>query len=337
MDAITEPTEAHRDIAAQFVGAYLPTDTSGEAYEALSAMLAEAEARGRLRIGGNAPPPDLVPEKLIDPDALPALFEANYWRLMERRSELEAGMERWKVLHLVPRPDDWPEGKAWPERYAIPPKDEADFNKTSDMLRVVASFAGGKSPASGEVNEARERVKKPILDAGKVTDNWFNLLREPLRAAILVMDRAQADFLVEKREVEQRRRDSEAAAALEEANRLAEAARVSGGDETVVERAVQAEAEAAAAVQAAEAPITDMTRTKSAAGSVTSLVEKWTFRVVDIVALCRAVVDNKVPAMFVKADDAVIGPMVRKKGGLRECPGLAIEAETTTHRTGRTA
>ena len=132
MDAITtEPTEAHRKAAFDLIYG-VPHGDGDEslraAVETIAAALAEAEARGaRTGPRGNQPPPDLVPERLIDPDALPALFEANYPALLKRKAELEGGVARWKALHLVPRPDDWPEGKAWPERYAVP--NDADNNK----------------------------------------------------------------------------------------------------------------------------------------------------------------------------------------------------------------
>ena len=57
MDAITEPTEAHLK-AADAVLVQFPASTSDMAL-AVARALADAEACGRLRIGGNAPPPDL--------------------------------------------------------------------------------------------------------------------------------------------------------------------------------------------------------------------------------------------------------------------------------------
>ena len=323
-----EPTVEHFRIAREA----MRDDNAGTVAQAI----ADAEARGAGRmIGHNRPPGDLMPEKLIDPDALPALFEANYPALIKRSEELAAGIARWKALHLVPKPDDWPEGKAWPARYQITGDDMN--NRLSDFLRQIASFAGGKSAASGEVDEARSRVKKPILDSAKVTDAWFNNLRDDIRSDVVIMDRAQTDYLRDKQRKEQDRRDADAAAAIEEANRKAEQARAAGGTDAAVEEAVVAEAKADAAVRAAEAPVTDQTRTRSAAGTTTSLVEKWTWKLVDIAELAKAVVAGKAPSMFLTTNDSVIGAAVRPKNGLRECPGLVIEVESSARRSGRTS
>lgn len=328
-------TEEHRTIAADILLAH---EGAGAALlpQSIAWAIAEAEARGRrLGQGGNAPPPDLVPEKLIDPDLLPDLFEKNYPLLVERSMELEAAIERWKRLHLVPKPADWPEGKAWPERFAIP--DDADNGKTSNFVRLLTSFAGGKSAASGEVDEARQKVKAPVISAGKTIDGWFGSLRDSIRTDMLLMDRAQIEYLQAKAREEQRKRDELAAAALEEANRLAEAARAAEGADDAVEQAVVAEARADEAVKAAEQTPTEMTRQRTAEGTTTSLGGKWVWKVVSIMDLAKSVIAGKTPELYLTANEPIIGPAVRAKNGLRECPGLLIEQEAKLNRSGRTS
>lgn len=330
-----EPSALHQEAAVDVLDG---RSTSGDVglRDAIARAIAEAEARGRrLGPGSNAPPVELLPEKLIDPEVLPELFEANYGPLMKRGEELAAGIGRWKERHLVPRPADWPADKGWPERYAI--SDEATNSRTSNFLRLIATYAGGRSAASGEVDEARAKCKKPVLDAGKVIDAWFGSLRDGIRKDVAVMDRAQQDYLEGVRQREQERRDAEAATALEEANRLTEKARAAGGAEAIVQQAVQAEEKADAAIKAAEAPITELTRSRSSEGTTTSLVERWTWKLTDIGALVRAAAAGTVPTLFLTTNDSVIGAAVRPKGGLRQCPGLAIEPETRVGRTGRTS
>lgn len=332
--AIIEPSAIQRRAASLLYEEMEACDSRDECVDLLARWTAETGSVA-YGAGHNNPPPELVPEKLIDPDAIPPLLDANYGALVKRGAELEAGIGRWKAGHLVPRPADWPEGKAWPERYAIP--SDADNNKTADMLRLLASYAGGKSAASGEVNEAREKVKKPLLDAGKSVDAWFNNLRDGIRADVAILDGTQTAYLREKARLEQVKRDQEVAAAKLEAHRLAEAARISGGSDAAVERAIQAEEQVDRAERAADAPITDLSRTKSAAGTTTSLVDKWTWKLTDIMELAQAVVAGKAPSLFLMANDAVIGAAVRPKNGLRECPGLLIENEAQARRTGRTS
>lgn len=320
-----DATEEHRRIAIEILASHEGAG-AGLLPQSIAWAIAEAEERGRrLGAGGNLPPSPLMPEKLIDPEALPALFAENYPDLVKRGEELKAGVERWKAGHLNPTL----------KTFQIP--SDADNNKTADFLRILASYAGGKSAASGEVNEAREKVKRAPFDACKVIDAWFNNLRDDIRADMLLMDRAQTAYLRDKAAKEQADRDRIAAAALEEANRLAEAARAADGAEDVVEQAVQAEARADDAVRAAEATPTEMTRTRSASGTTSSLVDKWIWRLTDIKALAKAVAAGDVPAMFLTTNDAVIGAAVRPKGGLRECPGLVIENDAQARRSGRTS
>ena len=329
-----EPSTLHVEMAQEIIDGHAGSADVSLSF-GIAAAIAEAEARGaRLGPQGNQPPPDLIPERLIDPDVLPDLFAKNYPALVERGKELEAAIGRWKALHLVPKPADWPEGKAWPERYAI--VEDADNGKTSNFVRLLTSFAGGKSAASGEVNETREKVKGPVIAAGKTIDGWFGSLRDGIRASMLLMDRAQIEYLQAVARKEQEKRDQEAAAALELANRKAEEARLANGADEAVEQAVIAEEHAEAAVKAAEAPIADMTRTRTAEGTSTSLGGKWVWKVVSIMELAKAVVAGKVPELYLTANEPIIGPAVRAKNGLRECPGLLIEQEARLNRSGRT-
>lgn len=303
---------------------------------AIAKAIAEAEARGRrLGQGGNAPPLDLVPEKLVDPDVLPDLFAKNYQALVERGKELEAAIGRWKALHLVPKPSDWPEGKAWPERYAI--VEDADNGKTSNFVRLLTSFAGGKSAASGEVDEARQKVKAPVIAAGKTVDGWFGSLRDGIRLDMALMDRAQIEYLKEKAAAEQRKRDADATAALELANRKAAEAAASGGDDEKVEEAIQAEAKAEDAVRAAEQTPTEMTRQRTAEGTTTSLGGKWVAKVVDLMVLVKAVAENRAPLEFLSADASFITRTVQAKKGTIAYPGIEISQEAKLNRSGRTS
>ena len=47
-------------------------------------------------------------------------------------------------------------------------------------------------------------------------------------------------------------------------------------------------------------------------------------------------VAGKVPELYLTANEPIIGPAVRAKNGLRECPGLVIEQEAKLNRSGRT-
>lgn len=331
-----EPTFAHTDLALEITERLATGEIDGPIEQHIALAIAEAEARGaRAGIGGNNPPAPLLPEKLVDPEILPALFAENYGPLVKRSEELAAGLQRWKDKHLVPKPADWPEGKAWPVRFSIP--DDQDNARTANFVRLLSGLAGGKSPASGEVNEAREKVKRAPLDACKVIDGWFGNLRDGLRADMQMMEQTQLAYMKEKSRLEQERRDLDAATALAEADRKAAEARAAGGTDEAVQEALVAEEKAEVAMKAAEAPVAEQTRVRTAEGTTVSLGGKWVWKVVSILDLAKAVIAGKVPELYLTANEAVIGPAVRVKNGLRECPGLEITNEATLNRSGRTS
>lgn len=321
-------TDDHRNLASHFLKEY---SDSERAQETLAALFAEIEDAARRGIGGNQPP--ILPEKLIDVDALPALLAENYGPLQERGKELLAAQVRWMESHIVSPPADWPNGKPWPIQYSI--DSDVDLKQTSDFLAQLAAFAGGKNPASGEVDEARQKVKRAPFDACKVIDSWFNGLREDIRIAADKIAGAQSAYLIRKAEAE--RRERQRIAEIEEANAraaLEEARRQNGADEATA-AAIRAEEDAERARRAADAAVA--IKMTSVGGVTTSLRTVWKWELASITELAKAVAEGKAPPQFLQPNESVIGAAVRGKGGLRECPGLRIYDEATAARHGRSA
>lgn len=325
----------------------------------------EIERDARHEIGGNFPPPDarINPERLIDVAALPMLLEANYQPLLERGTELQKSAEAWLIDHLVPRPANWPEGKAWPVKYAI--RSEEDNGNTSDFLKQLADFAGGRTLASGEVDETRQKVKKSVIDAGKSIDGWFNGKRARHREIGEIADVAQTAFLDEKRREQARERQRLADEAAERARLALEAAKVAKGADDAVEAAVHAQDVAEVAAVRAAAPVTDMVRSTSMGGTTTTLATNWTWKLVNkgafILAAAAPLVQRllwSIPAIATNPElqkaisaalkldepDAMVsldlvmenGPALtqatRGKGGRRIIPGIEITDITRASR-----
>lgn len=309
----------------------------GAADAALAQLLVQVErdAIARFGVGANNPPPEarILPERLIDVDALPALLVANYGPLIERGKELDAGAARWVEQHAVPKPADWPETKPWPLQVVI--TDDADNNRTADFLRQIATYAGGRSAASGEVDEARQKVKRAPFDACKVIDATFNSWRDPIRASAALMDNAQTAYLRKKADDERRDRERLAAIAAREAAAALEALKTSGGDDEAMATAIRAEETAIQAERAVEAPRADLVRSTSAAGTTTGLRANWTFRTLNLLDLVKAVAEGKAPIDFLTTSDSVIRASI--KAGRRECAGLEIFNDERAARTGRTS
>lgn len=304
----------------------------------LAGLLAAADQETRLGMGANNPPAEakLIPEKLVDPDALPDLLAANYEALAKRSTELTEATTRWRQIHLVKPPADWPEGKPFPARMRI--LDEADNKRTSDFIRMIDAFAGGKSEASGLVHEARVKVTKPLDDSLKVTRGWFNALRDELRQFREMVDGCQTAFLREKAAEAQRQRDDEARIAREAAEAARQKALAEEGEEQAVTEAARTAEIADRAVQAAAAPRAEMARSTSAGGTTTTLRSNWTHQVTDLMLLVKAVAEGKQPLIFLTANTAMINAAIRNKDtALRECPGLDIFDDARAVRTGRTS
>lgn len=282
-------------------------------------------------IGHNQPPATIDPEKLVDLDGLPALLAANYGPLTARGAELQAGVDRWLVKFIAPRPADWPADKAWPVRYVI--GSDAENSKTSEFLQMLAKYAGGKTAASGEVHEARRKITDNLNAAVDKTTGFFEAMRGSIRTAMRVMENAQLGYMTEKAEAARRERERIAEAARVEADRALAAARAAQTDDAIAE-AVKAEDVVAVAERAAEAPRVDLVRQTSTAGVTTTLRSNWKFRVVDIAALAKAVADGKAPAMFLAPNDSVINAAIKGTSGMRACAGLEIYDDATVSRRG---
>lgn len=325
-------TETHLERARDFVAG---NGWPGHVDE-LAALIASVEADAlRLAPGSNNPPEPIDPEKLIDPDALPPILAEKYAPLVKRSTDLLAAVERWKNLHTETPPGSTTPGflgdKHVPRLRIL---DEADNQKTSDFMRQIAAFAGGVAAPSGAVNEQREKVKKPVLDSGKVIDAWFNALRDDLRTFSADVGRLQTTFLRDKAAAEQRKRDEEARQAEEAAQAALKNAIASDGDDHAVAEAVRTTEIAARAEMAAAAPRTEMARSTSTFGTTTSLRANWTFRVVSMMDLVKAVAEGKAPIDFLTTQDGVIRASI--KAGRRECGGLEIYNDEKAVRTGRT-
>ena len=279
--------------------------------------------------GHNLPPID--PEKLVDAESLPAILEANYGPLIRRSAEIEAACDRWMQMFLAPRPADWPEGKSWPEMHDL--SDDQENTKTADFLRQIAAFAGGRTPSSGEVYDARRAVTDPLQRASKVASAWFDALRDRIREAAGKMDDAQTRYLLRKAKEAQREHERIAEVARVEAGVALKAAREAHGADDETAAAIQAAEAAERAERSAAAPMTDLVRTTSAGGTTTTLRTVWKFRVTDIAALVKAAAEGKVAAEFLTVNEPMILASIR--GGRRECPGLEIYSESSASRSGR--
>jgi hypothetical protein len=280
----------------------------------------------------NNPPAPITPETLVNLETLPKLLADNYGPLAARGAQLADDMAAWIDAHRQLPPADWDASRPFPLRLSI--ADEADNLRSADFFNMIAAWAGGKTEGSGEVDEARKKVKFTPFQACKAIDGFFNGMRADLRASLLAGFQAQDRYINDKIIAERRERERVAALERQAADRaLAEARRQRMADEATND-AVRAEAAAEAAQVAAAAPITNLARSTSMGGVTVSAKTTWTWEVTDKRALMKAIAEGRAPETFWAANDRQIDAWVKQEKDKTDIPGITVTPVYSATRNG---
>lgn len=283
-------------------------------------------------IGHNNPPAPITPETLVNLETLPQLLADNYGPLAARGAQLAADMGAWIEAHRELPPAGWDASRPYPFRLTI--ADDADNLRSADFFNLIAAWSGGKTEGSGEVDEARKKVKFSPFQACKAIDGFFNGMRADLRASLLAGFQAQDRYINDKIIYERRERERVAALERQRADQaLAEARRQRASDEAVND-AMRAEAVAEVAEIAAAAPITNLARSTSMGGVTVSAKTTWTWEVTDLLALVKAVAEGKAPITFLAANDRQIDAWVKQQQDKTNVPGIAVTPVYSATRNG---
>ena len=188
-----------------------------------------------------------------------------------------------------------------------------------------------------EVEAGRDVLKRPYLDAGKLVDTSFATPKECLdQMAKRIEDRASAydreqlaakrraaeDEARRAREEEQSRADAAETAA--QAGRQAHAAQHLDKADAAAERAAQAEA-------IARQSSVDLTRVRSASGTVSSASTKWKSEIVDVAKLDLEMLRPYLPrADLQKALDALVRVTCKGEMAAPVIAGARVFAEIQT-------
>ena len=285
----------------------------------------------------NGPPAPIVPEKLVDTEALPQLLTDNFKPLADRGKALEADIAAWVKAHTEQPPENWPEGKPYPVKLVI--RDGIDNGRTSDLMKLLSVYAGGKAPDSGEVNDARKKVKQTPFDACRIIDGHFNGLRDGIRQSAAIIDAAQTTFLVAQADEARRERQRLADLATANAVALAVAARAAAPavQDEVIEQAIAAEEVAIVAQAQADVRPTDMVRSTSIGGVTTGLKETWSVQIdgeEGMMNLLKAVVAGKASIDYVMLNTTMLTTLVKQQKGAFKVPGLKVVVTRSAARRG---
>lgn len=258
---------------------------------------------------------------LVDAKRLPAALKLNYQQLYDRKEALLNGIDDWIEDHLPPR------DKRSPLDPKVKPQvgDEQDLKDTTDFASQVKDFL------RDEVEATRKKVKGPIDKAGAEIQKFFvkDMADELSRALIPIVD-AQGVALAQKLERERQRLREEAWEAAQLADRLAIQARRATGvrqSESLLQKAMEVEDEAARLERAAEGSVADLTRTRTDLQQVTGLKSNWKFDVVNLIELVMEIAAGRLPIEWVTIDEVYANGKIRPKDGVRSVPGLHIHEE----------
>lgn len=277
-------------------------------------------------IGDNNPPPDdenplfkLDPEKLVVADDVLALLELHYKPLLDRKEALLKQVDDWVEDHTPAHDEDGPIPKPQVG-------DEQDLMDATDLVAQIRDFM------SKEVEVTRKKVKNPIDAAGAAIQKYFaKEMADVLKAALVPIVDAQSLALIEKEKRARKKLREEAWAKAQEANRLAvQSARATGvrQKESLLNKAMEIEAEVEQLEKAAEGSARELTRTRTDMQEVTGLRSSWKYEVVQIMDLLMAIVGGRQDLLpCVQVDEVYVNGLIRGKDGVRNIPGLHIFEE----------
>ncbi len=188
-------------------------------------------------------------------------------------------------------------------------EDEATQAKVGDLAKLIMAV-------SSKAKSAHKAEKEPHLEAGRAVDAFFLAgIVKPMDELKIGLEKKSTAFL-RRREAEERERLAAIArAAAEEAAKAAAAAATQEDVKTAVDLGV----EARIAVQAAQAPVADLVRTRGAMGSVTTARKEWFAEIEDLAAIPLDRIRS-----FLSVTEVERAVKAYVKAGGRELPGVRI-------------
>jgi hypothetical protein len=183
---------------------------------------------------------------------------------------------------------------------------EETAGRVADLIRMIG-HAGQKAEAE------RKAEKEPHLEGGRAVDAWFKRITDPLAEAKARLQKPLDAFLKQKAAAERDRREAEARALKEAAER--EAAQMQTPAQ--MDAAIAIEARAQEVQQSAQARPAELARTRGDYGGVATLRTVWKHEVTD---------PSLVPREFLVVNDAAIKAAIKgaAKPGELKIPGVRI-------------
>lgn len=273
-------------------------------------------------IGHNSANYDIADIEAVDPlqlapppPAVRDILALNYTDLTEHHSGFAADLADWVERHRI-------------KDGGLEIADEEDCMLTKDLLDQIKLFL------SKQVEATRESVKRSLLDAEKVVDEFFN---DSLRDSLLeTIEPIQAAYLVALQTMTGDRQTAlrEKADKLRaEVVRLHEMAKKVKNAGPLKDRIEAAEAAALEAEALADGPIREISKIRTDSNRVGGIKVVYNWRVAELldmvmaVAAGRQMLDGKPLIDMLMVNKTEANSRIKRINGLREVPGLHIYPE----------
>jgi len=246
-------------------------------------------------------------------------------------AQLDAGVLRDQLLldhaDLITKRDELiSEATRYLDQFPKGPTNDEEMGRAADMVKDIKETAK-------KAEDAHKDAKKPYLECGRAVDTVLKQeTGDKLTSTAKLLERGMGTYAAAKAAAAQKAAQEEAARQASAAQRLAEAAAAETNalrSEAIMEQAVAAADIGDAATKVATASTADLSRVRGSFGSQAALYDNWTYEVVDLMELVRAVAAGTAPLSYLMLNDSVVGGVVRPKTGMRSIPGLKIENKPT--------
>lgn len=206
----------------------------------------------------------------------------------------------------------------------IPDGDETAAGAASDLIKLI-------NAAKKVVEVARVAEKEPFLAQGRAVDGFFKVGADKLEAAIRITKGPLDTFLRRKEATERARRDEEARRLREQqeteraAALLMQQAKVAPAAAQLVEQSAITGQMANRAEKRADAPISELSQSRSIQGSLAQLRTVWVGEVTD-----QASLDLEKLRHHIRPEDLQKAINSYVKAGGRELAGAKIYEKSET-------
>ena len=275
---------------------------------------ADGEIEEVTRLHNRPPEPLKSPGFDLTPEEWTEWMASRFENLTARKNELLPSFDRFRKAYAIQR------ATAGGPPLGIDKWNDDVQGRAGDLRAKLADLI--KQAGAVHVQE-----KNPVLQAGRAIDGFKNRFIADIETAITLIRERQTIYATWQEAENRRKKAAEAERLRQEAERIAASAATSMAP-AALEQAAEAFGQAAHAAEEANAPAGDLSRTRGALGSVTSLRTTWKFfpEESNLMDLVKAVAEERASIEYLAFNEVRLNFAVKSEK-IREIPGCVIRIE----------